>query len=100
MRKKKQIHCRCGSPADWYKKGKNHRVLICARCGMIANNPAPLIAAAARVAAPFAISKGAELLGIGGKKDEKERDVIITDSKDRPNYGERVINQVMRSEGL
>ena len=99
MRKKKQIHCRCGSPAEWYKKGKNHRVLICARCGMIANNPAPLIAAGLSMAAPYVIEKGAQLLG-GKKKDAGDSQVIVTDSKDRPNYGERVINQVMRSEGL
>jgi len=97
-KKKKQIHCRCGSEANWYKKGKNHRVLICNRCGMIANNPAPLLAMAASALAPTLIEKGSEFIG-GGKKKEGGG-VIVTDSKDRPNYGERVINQVMRSEGL
>ena len=99
MRKKKQIICRCGSAAEWYKKGKSHRVLICARCGMIANNPAPLIAAGLAAAAPYVIEKGASLLG-GSKKNTPGENVIITDSKDRPNYGERVINRVMESEGL
>jgi len=38
--KKRQFHCeRCASPCEIYKKGKNHRVLVCPRCGVLATNP-------------------------------------------------------------
>jgi len=99
MRRKKVIHCgRCDSPATWYRKGKNHRVLLCGRCGVIASNPAPLAA----LAVPALSAAGSWAMGKMSKKGEEagERQVIVTDSKDRPNYGERVVNQVMRSEGL
>lgn len=39
-RKKRQFHCeKCGSPCEIYKKGKNHRVLVCPQCGVLATNP-------------------------------------------------------------
>lgn len=100
MSKKKQIYCRCGGTASWYKKGKNHRVLVCSSCGIIANNPIPLLMAAASYLAPKIIEKVSEKVS---EKKPTQRDatpVIFTDSKDKPNYAERVINQVMKQEGI
>ncbi len=38
--KKRQFHCeRCANPCTIYKKGKNHRVLVCPQCGVLATNP-------------------------------------------------------------
>lgn len=54
MKKRRHINCtRCSGIASWYKKGKGHRVLVCANCGIIASNPIPLLALAA--AAPSII---------------------------------------------
>lgn len=37
---KRQFHCeKCGNPCTIYKKGKNHRVLVCPSCGVLATNP-------------------------------------------------------------
>lgn len=90
-KKKKQIHCICGTPADWYKKGKNHRVLVCSNCGIIANNPAPLVG--------LALSAGASLLKKKLSKTTETTQTIpktaVFDSKDKPNIGERTINKVL-----
>jgi hypothetical protein len=74
MKKSKhQFHCeRCGSPCDIYKKGKNHRVLVCRKCGVIATNPLPLLAAAA----PYAISAVSGMLG--KKKDTAKTSGMTT----------------------
>lgn len=98
MKKSKHtFHCvKCDNPCSIYKKGKNHRVLVCPTCGILATNPLPLLAG---LAAGKAIKTGAKLaagLVTGNKsKDKKESDVqkIITDSKDKPNMGERIINK-------
>lgn len=38
--RKHQFHCeKCASPCEIYKKGKNHRVLVCPSCGVLATNP-------------------------------------------------------------
>lgn len=56
---KRTFHCeRCGNPCTIYKKGKNHRVLVCPQHGVIATNPLPLLA----MAAPAAISAVSGLL--------------------------------------
>ena len=40
---KRQFHCeKCGSGCNIYKKGKNHRVLVCPTCGVLATNPLSL----------------------------------------------------------
>lgn len=37
--KKHQFHCeKCNSECMIYKKGKNHRVLVCPECGVLATN--------------------------------------------------------------
>jgi len=37
---KHTFHCeKCGSACTIYKKGKNHRVLVCPECGVLATNP-------------------------------------------------------------
>jgi len=100
MAKKRQIYCKCGSPADWYKKGHKHRVLICNSCGLIANNPIPFLA----IAGSMAVKKGIEMISPDHtnkpplQKDKSQ--LIFTDSKDKPNYSERVINEVMKTERL
>lgn len=72
MRKRKrQFHCeRCHSPCEIYKKGKNHRVLVCPMHGVIATNPGPLIAAAARIIGPMIAEKAISKLTEG--KTEKD----------------------------
>lgn len=92
---KHQFHCeKCGNPCEIYKKGKNHRVLVCPTCGVLATNPLPLLAG---IAAGKAIKTGVQAVSglVTGKSKKKESDVqrIITDSKDKPNYGERVVNK-------
>lgn len=96
--RKHQFHCeKCGSPCEIYKKGKKHRILVCPTCGVLATNPLPLLAG---MLAGKAIKTGVKAVSsavgmVTGKKDKKESDVqkIITDSKDKPNYGERVVNK-------
>lgn len=99
MKKRKhQFHCeKCGSPCEIYKKGKNHRVLVCPKCGVLATNPIPLIAGAAlSLARSGAVKKGVKAVSglVTGKKDkEKDYERIVFDSKDKPNMGERIINK-------
>lgn len=39
-RAKHTFHCdKCANPCTIYKKGKNHRVLVCPSCGVLATNP-------------------------------------------------------------
>jgi len=39
-RAKHNFHCeKCASECTIYKKGKNHRVLVCPKCGVLATNP-------------------------------------------------------------
>jgi len=109
MKKKKQIYCQCGMPANWYKKGKNHRVLVCNSCGIIANNPIPLLAIGASMLAKPALKAGLKMLGrtaaekageslasgIAGKgaASTSQREYHVYDSADRPNRAERIVNQ-------
>lgn len=95
-KKKRQIHCSaCGSPADWYKKGRKHRVLVCEKCGIIANNPIPLLGLLGGAAARKAlVTAGASAAGayIGkklvGEKTEQALDeakTVFVDSLDKAN---------------
>lgn len=102
MAKKKNIFCeKCQSTAHWYKRGKRARVLVCdGNCGVIAHNPKPKRGGVLQVKMlQKAVEGGKEFLGFDSPKEGKGG-VIVTDSKDRPNYSERVINEVMRQEGL
>jgi len=70
-RKKKQIHCvQTGLPCEWYKKGKNHRVLVRADGVVIANNPAPLGRALKKYVGG-AVKAGGSLLGLGDGEPTK-----------------------------
>lgn len=102
-RARKNIYCeRCNNTAHWYKRGRKSRVLVCdGNCGVIAHNPVP------KAPHIWGLKKAGEYVGLLDKEDNSKggggssgRQHIVTDSKDRPNYSERVINQVMRSEGL
>jgi len=106
MKKNKhQFHCeKCASPCDIYRRGKNHRVLVCPNCGVIATNPKAGKKISKRVGKAIlgeipgasAIMEGVGLVTDLTKKEKKEKPEKITyDSKDKPNYGERVINQVL-----
>jgi len=98
-KRKKAIYCgNCEGVAVWYKKGK-YRKLICDRCGVIAHNPVPLIAAAASYLAPKVIEKVGEKFSKKSPPTEKPQ-LIVTDSKDKANYSERVINKVLHDERL
>jgi len=95
MRKKKQIHCgECSSPAEWYKKGRSHRVLVCPHCGIIANNPLPLAMLAA-TALPSIIDK------VTGKKKAAEpgampaRQYITHKNANQPTKGERYVKMAL-----
>jgi len=95
VRKKRQLHCgKCGNAADFYKKGRGHRLLVCPKCGVIASNPLPLAAIA--MAAP-AILEGAKGLMGGDKKTAQEagRQKIVTDSLDKPNKAERYVKMAL-----
>ena len=40
MKKKHNFHCQhCSAECSIYKKSKNHRVLVCPNCGVLATNP-------------------------------------------------------------
>jgi len=96
---KKHIYCsNCEGVAVWYKKGK-YRKLICDRCGVIAHNPIPLIAMAGTFLAKKGIEKISEKIS-KPKSTPYESQHLITDSKDKANYSERVVNQVMKQERL
>jgi len=96
---KKAIYCgNCEHVAVWYKKGK-YRKLICDNCGVIAHNPVPLLMAAGSFLAKKGIQK------IISPKTERtpppeHAAIQYTDSKDKANYSERVINKVMKDERL
>jgi len=107
-KRKHQFHCQnCTSPCDIYKKGKNHRVLVCPNCGVLATNPKVGKLLAKRGAkALLGEIPGASLImeGVGAvsdiRKNKKgnETDLprkIISDSLDKPNRGERTINRVL-----
>lgn len=86
MAKKHQFHCSaCGSEADIYKKGKNHRVLVCQKCGVLASNPIPLLLAGAVSTAikyaPSAISAGKKVLGSIDKGNEPTQQSSFTSSR-------------------
>lgn len=50
-RAKHNFHCeKCASECTIYKKGKNHRVLVCPKCGVLATNPFSLAKAIGGVA--------------------------------------------------
>lgn len=111
MRKKKVLHCVCGMPTQTYKKGKGHRIILCPSCGVIATNPIPLALAAASLAAPVAKKLAvAGLKRLGRTAVEKvvsssesgipqegapssSKVFHVTDSRDRPNMRERIINR-------
>jgi len=113
---KHSFYCeKCNSPCLIYRKGKNHRVLVCPQCGVLATNgKAKLAGKIAKRAGKAILGEvpGASLVmeGLGlagdikkglktgntGKGSEVQR--IITDSKDKANYGERTINKVLYGE--
>jgi len=97
-RKKKQIHCvETGLPCDWYRKGKNHRVLVRADGKVIANNPLPL-AALALTAAPTVIEKGKEFLGGGTKSEQPGEAPEISAQRLRNRYTtEERVRDALRS---
>jgi len=65
------------------------------------HNPIPLLVAGASYLAPKIIEKVSERFSKSPPTQEKEHPQhIITDSKDKANYSERVINQVMKNERL
>lgn len=104
MRTKKRVfHCsKCDSPCEIYKKGKGHRVLVCPQCGIIASNPLPLIVGAGMALAKSGLAKKAigAVSGLVGGKNESSpqspsRQVIISDSLDKPNKGERYVKMAL-----
>ncbi len=104
MKKKKHVfHCGvCESPCEIYKKGKSHRVLVCPKCGVIASNPLPLIVGAGMALAKSSLGKKAISSVsslIGGKGDTStqtpSRQVMITDSLDKPNKNERYVKMAL-----
>lgn len=98
MKKKKHVfHCsECGSACEIYKKGKNHRVLICPKCGILATNPLPLLA----MAAPYALSAAKKLLSKKSEQSEisqspRTTQKVISDSLDLPNKNERYVKMAL-----
>lgn len=98
-RKSHQFHCQaCGSACDIYKKGKAHRVLVCPSCGVLATNPTVLgkVAKGLLRSVPIVGDVAAEFIGNGdgkAKNTKPKADKVITDSLDKPNRGERIINR-------
>ena len=112
---KNTFYCEnCDSACLIYKKGKSHRVLVCPKCGVLATNGKGVLKSVAKRATRGVIGEipGASLvmegLGLAGdikkgmktsktaQKAEVQR--IVTDSKDKPNQGERIINKVLYGE--
>lgn len=88
-RRKHQFHCtRCGSGCEIYKKGKGHRVLICPKCGILATNPAPMLAAIGAALAPTAIDYVSKKFS--GKKKEDAPGSQKIEYVDRYTAEERV----------
>jgi len=106
--RKHQFHCqKCGLGCEIYKKGKGHRVLVCPNCGILATNPfsigKALLGAGKTIPGAGAILGALEGGFSGSSTPTTSREKpshIITDSKDKPNYSERVINKVMHDERL
>jgi len=72
MKKKKQFHYQqCGTPCDIYKKGKNHRVLVCPSCGVLATNPTVGDFARAILPIPYTAYEATKSLLQGGTKGLK-----------------------------
>jgi len=73
MTKKRQFHCQqCGHACDIYKKGKNHRVLVCPSCGVLATNPTVGDYARAIFPIPVSAYEASKSLLQGGVKGLKE----------------------------
>lgn len=100
-RSKKGVYCNlCHQKLTIAKKGK-HKYYICPIHGVIAYNPLPLLGLVASAVAPTLIEKTKEkIFKTPPTKDKQPIEHIITDSKDKPNYSERVINKVMHDERL
>lgn len=111
-KKKRHLNCAlCGAEANFYKKGKGHRVLVCNNGHLLATNPIPLLAALAPAIKTAVVSGGAALVGskIGQAfskatdKEEEPKSVDITiDNKDIPNRlkaDQWYINQALRGRG-
>ena len=98
-----------------YRKGKAHRVLVCPNCGVLATNgKAGILKKVGKRAVKGVLGEipGASLImeGVGAVSDIKKgiktsRDItpspkqfIKTDSADKPNQGERIINKVLYGE--
>jgi len=62
--KKRQFHCqRCTLPCEIYKKGRNHRVLVCPQCGVLATNPFSFGGALGGAATGAAVGSAIPLVG-------------------------------------
>lgn len=103
----------CDSPCLIYRKGTKHRVLVCPNCGVLATNGKAVKTIAKRGAkALLGEIPGASLImeGVGAARDIKkgmktskspplsEKQRVYTDSADKPNQGERIINKVLYGE--
>lgn len=97
-RKKKQIHCvETGLPCEWYRKGKNHRVLVRADGKVIANNPLPLAAIAA-TAAPTVIEKVGGFVRGGTKSEQAAEAPEVSAQRLRNRYTtEERVRDALRS---
>ena len=111
---KNTFYCdNCDSPCMIYRKGSRHRVLVCPKCGVLATNGKAgktLLKRGAK--AVLGEIPGASFImeGVGAVSDIKkgmktskspplsEKQRIITDSADKPNQSERIINKVLYGE--
>ena len=96
MKAKKGVYCGlCHNKLTIAKKGK-HKYYICPIHNIIAYNPIPLLATLAASVAPTIIEKGSELFSKKSTpRQEAASQIIKTDSLDKPNERERVINKVL-----
>lgn len=113
-RKKHVFYCeKCDNPCLIYKKGKQHRVLVCPMCGILATNGKGTGKALIKRGAKAVLGEipGASFImeGVGAVGDVKrglktskntpdKPQNIRFDSADKPNIGERTINKVLYGE--
>ncbi len=98
---KKHIYCqKCGNICNWYKKGKNHRVLVCPKCGILAHNPIPW-ATIGKIGGSLIPIPGASIVGEmlgsaveGASSNEKPAKTTISTRE----KGTRDLNKLSRND--
>jgi hypothetical protein len=96
MVKSHKFHCeRCDSECNIYKKGRNHRVLVCPKCGVLATNGAlgKILKRGGR--AVLGEVPGASLVmeGLGLASELSRKKQSSPEFSPKPSYSRALLNQ-------